>query len=252
MSGLLQRLAWRALGRPAAFRPIIGRNVAVAGLDSAPRGERQSSTRSLQPVLASKPADVGPATIEATGATRFFSAEPGAASHRVFEGLLGPGRPAGRPSDVLIVAERTTQATLEQTTQAPQSAAAWSPDDPSPAAARAETASPTASLPLHADKEHVVRRGDETSGIGVDPATSLVPMRAAVQASVNDVTRGLRGASIVVPARTRDDVTEVHVTIGRIELTAAPPATRPRGEPVRPRKAQSLEEYLARREATRR
>jgi hypothetical protein len=54
------------------------------------------------------------------------------------------------------------------------------------------------------------------------------------------------------PAPAREEVTEVHVSIGRIELTALQDAPRPRREPARTRKPQSLEEYLKRREAERR
>jgi hypothetical protein len=54
------------------------------------------------------------------------------------------------------------------------------------------------------------------------------------------------------PAPAREELTEVHVSIGRIELTAVQDAPRPRREPARTRKPQSLEEYLKRREAERR
>ena len=48
-----------------------------------------------------------------------------------------------------------------------------------------------------------------------------------------------------------EETTEVHVTIGRIEVTAVHEALPPRREPARPRKPKSLEEYLAQRRGSR-
>jgi hypothetical protein len=86
-----------------------------------------------------------------------------------------------------------------------------------------------------------------------DSDTALVPLHAAARSVVGDATSGARASNpLLAPASARTEVNEVHVTIGRIELTAAPPAARPRREPARSRKPQSLDEYLARREAARR
>ena len=63
-----------------------------------------------------------------------------------------------------------------------------------------------------------------------------------------------KGASRAQSAAWRtpvEETTEVHVSIGRIEVTAVHEAPQPKRAPARSQRALSLEEYLARRKAGR-
>jgi hypothetical protein len=65
--------------------------------------------------------------------------------------------------------------------------------------------------------------------------------------------RSVPGLGAAIPSRSSpaqppvEDTTEVHVSIGRIEVTAVHESPPQRREPARPRKPKSLEAYLAER-----
>ena len=245
MSGLLQRLAWRALGGPCPIRPIVGRSVAVARHDSPPPGERHAAAPALQPAAASEAPQILHAQIEASVAASDRETQADAAAHRVSAAVLPPGRSTRAPNDVLLAEERITQAALVQPTRASQSTP-WNDGE-------TVQATQTAVASLRVQAAPTGRRSAQGMDVDGDTTAARVSRHAAAQPSAGDAAHGLRGTQpLVAPARARDEVTEVHVTIGRIELTAAVPAARPRQEPARARKPQSLDEYLARREASRR
>jgi hypothetical protein len=238
MSGLLQRLAWRALGRPCPIRPIVGRSVAVARHDSPPPGERHAAAPALQPAAASEAPQSLHARTEASVA----------AAHRVSAAVLPPERSTRAPNDVLLAEERPTQVALVRPTHASQPAP-WNDET----VEATETAPAHAAASLRVQAARTGRRSAQGMDVEGDATAARVSRHAAAQPSAGDAARGLGGTQpLVAPVRARDEVTEVHVTIGRIELTAALPAARPRQEPARARKPQSLDEYLARREASRR
>jgi hypothetical protein len=53
------------------------------------------------------------------------------------------------------------------------------------------------------------------------------------------------------PSPSKEETTEVHVTIGRVEVTAVHEAPGSKKAPARARKARSLDEYLAARQGDR-
>jgi hypothetical protein len=249
MSGLLQRLAWRALGRPCPIRPIIGRSVAVARHDSPPPGERHAAAQALQPAAASEAPQILHAQTEASVDAGDRETQADAAAHRVSAAVLAPGRSSRGKADVLRAEERPTQAALVQPTHASQSTP-WNDGETVQAT---ETAAAHAAASRRVQAARTGRRSAQGMDVDRDTTAARVFRHAAAQPSAGDAAPGLRGTQpLVAPVRARDEVTEVHVTIGRIELTAAVPSARPRQEPARARKPQSLDEYLARREASRR
>jgi hypothetical protein len=249
MSGLLQRLAWRALGRPCPIRPIVGRSAAVARHDTPPPGEQHAAAPALQSAPASEAPQILHARTEASGTAGDGGTQTDAAAHRVSAAVLPPERSTRAPNEVLLAEQRLTQAALVQPMHASQSAP-WNDDETVQAT---EIAAAPAAASLRVQAARTGRRSAQGVDIDGDTAAQRVSRHATAQPSAGDAARGLRGTQpLVAPVRARDEVTEVHVTIGRIELTAAAPAARPRQEPARPRKPQSLDEYLARREASRR
>jgi hypothetical protein len=201
MSGLLQRLAARALAQAPSVRPIVGWSAppVAAGL-----------------VLAD--ADAGAAPRAAAGVPPPLAAAPRQArSHEE------PREPA--------ISELPSPLTMPPApAPAPEPEAA---DKSSPAAAARER-----------DPAPITDR--------FAPLLPVTPSRRlASPASPSRGQRALvRSTQPNTPAPAR--LTEVHVNIGRIELTAVHDAPRPRREPARTRKPQSLEDYLERREAKRR
>jgi hypothetical protein len=218
MSGWLQRLAARALGQAPSVRPIVGWE-ADAG---SPAIDVPGPARVLEPTPRRAP-DVRAEPAVATPAARVHR-EP--VRHR----------PAAEPAPPPL-----------HTVDGPAAMRAAQSERERPPARRPRRSAPAAPLSLL----RPVDREAPDEPIGEVPpllAPRPVPHVLPAQAIAAPVQRPLDGTA----RSPREETTEVHVSIGRIELTAVQDAPRPRREPARTRKPQSLEEYLKRREAERR
>jgi hypothetical protein len=120
-------------------------------------------------------------------------------------------------------------------------------------ALRAPADSPTGAIPLPI-VPGAARRAEAapTSDEGPLPLRRIQPLLPPQQGP--NGTALLKGAARAQGAAGRmpvEETTEVHVSIGRIEVTAVHEAPPPKRAPARSQRALSLEEYLARRKAGR-
>ena len=230
MSGLLRRLASRALGVMPTVRPAVGRTAEADLRATAPA-----------PVV-----------------TFDSGVEPETAPRR------NAGDPPSRAGS-----EIAPSTSVEQLLPSRTEHAAMALDVPPPskhfpmgaAEARAVSAvaasgstppatPPTADAEVDGARPAPVHRTEASRASTRDAPPLLPPQR---------VGRALPAPAIAVanplpagPAKpATEEATEVHVTIGRIEVTAVQEAPRPRREPARSRKPKSLEEYLADRQGRR-
>jgi hypothetical protein len=247
MTGFLQRLAKRAMGvssparaaSAAPFAPIpatVGEEMAVEmpsnperALDTAPAAERRD------PLMApARRVEASPSAVE-----------------------TAPGASAGPTLRMPLVAELATlnqisaaqpigpglSATQSAPSTEPRVPSAWEPA-PEVRAARPE------SLALLASEDGLSRTSDR-------PADHTHPAAAAPQrlfVPTLDAPLAFRSGDLGVAAvadrraQTVEETTEVHVHIGRIEVTAVhePPPAKPAAS--RRRAPMSLDEYLAKRQ----
>jgi hypothetical protein len=236
MIRLLHRLASRALGAAPEIRPIVGWSAPAPGFDAVPHAQEPHRTESAgsaaSPLAAAAPA--GP-TAASRAVSRLRDAEVAGAPAR--------HTPDASGRDVGRVRELDDAAAPAAPVAGPHAAVARALDvsfevAPAPHASHAErqrNAAAEDTAPSRDSRAH--------------PDPLLPPPRPAAQSALPPAANAGRVAS--VPARAAREATEVHVTIGRIELTAVHEAPRPRREPARARGPQSLDEYLARREAKR-
>jgi hypothetical protein len=254
MSGFLQRLASRALGRPPAIRPIVGSSVPAERADPMPLAEPTAEEISLLP-----PAETGAARQRtATPKAPREAADPvPSAEHRDRDDLLNFSliRQTRSESEADPHADHASRDGLQpQGSAAAPEAFPIADDRLAPTRAQDSGASLRAHLANSPDTARP--RTDASYSDAVELQARREAPAQAVRASTRSAftTQRRRERPLQVPAAGEPDVeriTEVHVTIGRIELTAAPTADLPRRQPAVKRKAQSLEEYLARREANR-
>lgn len=234
MSGLLRRLASRALGVMPTVRPVVGRTPEADLRATAPA-----------PVL-----------------TFDSGVEPETAPRR------NAGDPPSRAGSEIAPSTSVEQRLPSRTEHAAMALAVPPPSKhfppPSPmgaAEARAvppvaasgstpPAAPPTADAEVDGARPAPVHRTEASRASTRDAPLLLPPQRvgralpAQAIAAANPLPAG--------PAKSAsEETTEVHVTIGRIEVTAVQEAPRPRREPARPRKPKSLEEYLAGRQGRR-
>lgn len=257
MSGFLQRLASRALGRPPAIRPmIVGSYAPALRAEPIPNAEQPPEETAL--LLPQGAAETGQRT--ATRQAPQAAADPVPSGEpREREALPVPPR-VGKPR-IESPAEQHAGISRDRPQPTGSTAAAQvlpraDDDRLLPTDGYEDVSSPRARLVDSPDA--VPARSDASDS---DPAvrhSGAAAPSQLVRASVRSPftpERARRHMPQMLAAVEHDaeNITEVHVTIGRIELTAAPapaPAS-PRRGPVARRKAQSLEEYLARREANR-
>jgi len=230
MSAFLHRLAAQALGRPAALRPLRRVRLAPTSLPPALDEPKESLSEvtephwphdsdAASPVAAARPAGdtaqaVAPAP-ESSGATTPMNQPAPIRSARVRS--TEPGGAIARP-----IAARPTAPVM-------QSHSSAAPEAPEIAAASEEP--PRA--PTARDAELAPRRAPSV------PVRRSAPDVRAAPAPL--IERALRA---VERARSPD----VHIHIGRVELTAlAPPAEARRAPAAAGKSRTSLDEYLGRR-----
>jgi hypothetical protein len=238
MSGLLHRLASRALGVAPAVRPIVSSNAPTAPF--VPDSRRQEPER----------------------------AHPGESAMRALEGDAALQAVASGESVPRIEATvAPTPVALPVPTTHSDIHAAQRSVETGASDARAVPGRATAEVRAGTPFDDVVPPRTERPRPGVEPDDAAVrdrlPHPEPLLAERKPLRPASRGTSLAAstdagrraanaPARAVEEITEVHVTIGRIELTAVQEAPRRRSEPARARKPQSLDEYLSRREAERR
>jgi hypothetical protein len=247
MSGLLLRLAARAIGTAPAVRPIVGWAAPAPQADPAalllPSPPAMPSAGPPSPGEHSRSRAAPPATVAA-----HLAAEAG-------ETFAAPLRRATRashgadPSVIDVGLDAAAEATAPVATA---SVAAKR------ARAQSETASQALLEPAQAGDPQPRDRGVAFQpllpqrGVAVATPGRVHPVAAVRPVAPVPRLPGAGAQRTRASAAAAEDVTEVHVTIGRIELTAVQEAPRARPAPARTRKPQSLEEYLARRGTERR
>jgi hypothetical protein len=227
MTGLLMRLAARAVGTVPAVRPIVGWDTRA---DPAPL------------LLPSQPAV--PTALPPSGEHRSSAAvlpatvvrPPMSEVDESFAAPLHGATPASKGEDRLdAAAQPPTAPAAVRSAPAPSVTASQPVLEPEAASDPRPRDRVAAFEPLLPQQAFAVA--------GRAPAKPIAPLFRPAGAGA------LRARASAAVA---EDVTEVHVTIGRIELTAVQEAPRPRREPSGSRKPQSLEEYLTRRGTERR
>jgi hypothetical protein len=266
VSGLFARLAARALGGASPVRPLAGTPYAsppaLLEEDSGSVAPAQNRLEPAPVVLAAQtreaahsepPRDAEPAPFaararapEATETSRVaalagFSVEarPVEAGVRARPASI----PAGRARDVTLGPGEFEPSDPRPRPEAPPMAP--------PVVPRSSLPAPAAPfLPVVPPSEGARARGE---GAAITAPRSLLPAQPVLQPRSGAVPPSQRSApSIALDRATAETTTEVHVSIGRIEVTAmgAPPPARRRASPVQT--PLSLADYLNARQTRRR
>ncbi len=251
MTGFLQRLAQRANGSARTVR-------AASGTRFAPEPLGHSA-----PIPQEAPAPEARTPFEPAGSTT--GTPPGAGTGRVPDPAFAPAdarrqRAAEPPRRGQTAATASAPAPLQE--PADVTAAA-----PSPARAARAKASMTTPRPPHpVDEAPAARSANPATSAPVPPgpdaplATASLPDWPQVEPLLAPTIRVRWPTSAALPPQGHqpsrggpaDTTTEVHVSIGRIEVTAIHEPAAPAQRPAARRKAPvSLDEYLARRQGGR-
>jgi hypothetical protein len=228
VSGLFRRLAARALGVAPTVRPVVGHpaeagvSAAVNGAPLAPGTELAGTT----PSPGARATDASPPAVPEVAATRTDAGrlpqvpiessaptqdEPRATPRSAAEARIAPPEAAREPARLIV------------------------------APAHAETEEPRPATADRARPSHDAPR-DAPPLLPSQPLARFLPPQAIT---------GSTPPPAMAARPPVEETTEVHVTIGRIEVTAVHEAPPPRREPARPRKAKSLAEHLAQRQGSR-
>ncbi len=252
MKGLLHRLAARAAGTAPLIRsdarlPFCGGGLAWAdetldGNSTAAR-EMPPSPIAAPPDAPTEWAEPEPARTSVVTSTNVsieaFAEAPGAQSlHKAFSSVPPPDAtlqasepavhrlPGKKPHDVSQPAPGPSVPEA-----APRLASALSvvPENREPTAARRGSS------------------GRETSPPLVEPARLMPSAGVHLDTTMPTITRQRSAPPPAPAAQASDDTTEVHIHIGRIEVTAVHEAPAPRAQPSKRQAPMSLDAYLAER-----
>ena len=239
MSGFLRHLAARGLGQAgsvhsAARLPYASPpGLAEAGSEAvAPPPSLQSLPRGAAPQeLAQGPAPARPDGVDEGVA----SPAPTPASRSLLRpSILAPAAKDAPPRDNLNAREAAQAIDAGRALRrAADSPIGGIPDPIVPAAAHGAEAASLAS--------------DEGPG----PLRRVPPLLPPQQGPGTALLKGASRAQSATWRTPVEETTEVHVSIGRIEVTAVHEVPQPKRAPARSQRALSLEEYLARRKAGR-
>jgi hypothetical protein len=226
MRNHLHRLAARVIGGTAArLHPMIGSIYAPLSASAV----SESAAARLQPMIGSIYAPLATSAVSESAENTAFSSIRAPAS-----GPMAKASHAGEPPTEIARAPAAWQATPETLLPfradvgfEPPKVFAHRQDGA--AEPRAEGGTANAGVPGDRPRPQLA------TGQTLLAAVPSAPLRPAAVRSAPE--RAQRGA--------RREPDEVHIHIGRIEVTAAPPAPRPVAAPAA-RKAMSLDEYLAR------
>jgi hypothetical protein len=224
VSGLLRRLAARALGMAPTVRPVVGW-AAEAGVRAT------ADTPALVPEVSL--GDGGPLPQAAPTAERTPTGA-GPLAPEPPQVMVEPGAPLRSEQRVTRSLAAETPAAAREALRAPARSA-------TPPDAHVELGEPRRAPADRTAASHDAIR-DAPPLLPLQRVARFLPP-PAVAASTPSPAAAARPAI--------EETTEVHVSIGRIEVTAVQEAPPPRREPGRPRKPRSLEEYLARRQGSR-
>jgi hypothetical protein len=240
MSGLLRRLAAHAIGAAPTVRPVVGWTPPAAqpsfveGFPSVEAGESRHETSPL-PAAEKPEASRAAARVGATEPPGFLEVTTlrSRAESSIVEGGsavegdsypdLSPGE--SRPGAAPVVGARAAERPATQ--------------DATAARAQIDDGEPVGPPP-------VGRRSAPRTSAPAEIPTLLPPRPPAQVFPQRAPAPTPTPPSIASPAI--EEVTEVHVSIGRIELTAVHEAPPKRREPACARKPRSLEDYLAARQ----
>ncbi|MGK2914864.1 MAG: hypothetical protein ACSLE5_10530 [Porticoccaceae bacterium] len=241
MSGYFERLLARGRGGGAGIRPFrrpayATTFTAVADGDAMAAAQRlpdqpvsgdavanQPSTASTAGVAVRTPASVDDA---------MPFAPPGIESSRV---IVADGEPGG-------IASHLSQ--LESTLALPQRGDEWGGDTGAQGAVRAADTSPPVTLAGHDEFRLLPPVSAHAPNAARSAMPATMPVRDPARAT-DPYVGGRRDA----PAAS--ETTEIHVSIGRIEVTAVSAPDPPKHKPAAGPKAMSLDDYLSKRQRER-
>ena len=276
MTGLLHRLGAQALGMASPVRPVARLAVLPAPVgqeDAVPRPEAGTGARPA-PSPHPRPAEPAPSSSPGRGpsaraATSAPFTEAGPADSRL-AGHPAAAVPSPSPAEAGAVAQVSSD--LWPADRGPGAEDTLGPAGPTSAGVRPRMQDP-ATVAARGPRTRQRERPAPAAAPAADPDLDFLPDRtrldvagAAPQpllpllAPAAPAHVGARHAAGLAPSGLPDpigsspveEITEVHVSIGRIEVTAAPgPHPQPSRRPAADRKAMSLEQYLARRQAGR-
>ena len=234
MSGLLHRLAARALGAAPIVRPVVGWS-AEAGLRATAQAPTLVPERGVEHMAAPRPTAGNAPVRAASDAVSFQSTmEPPP---------RGSATAAAAERDVPVAAESLPRPLPPDPAEA-SIAPLETPNALPPSATTRPGRGKVERRPLAPlDRAEAPRRSTPDAPPPLLPRRDRHPLPPlAIAAAVPQPAGAARPAI--------EETTEVHVTIGRIEVTAVHEAPPPRREPAR-RKPKSLEEHLASRQGRR-
>jgi hypothetical protein len=224
VSGLLRRLAARALGVAPTVRPVVGW-AAEAGVRAT------ADTPALVPETSLEDGGLLP---QAAPTAERTPTGTGPLAPEPPQEMVGPGAP-------LRFEQRVTRSLAAETPTAPREALR--------APARPATP-PEAHVELGEPRRAPVDR-TAASHDAIRDAPPLLPLQRVARLLPPQALAASTPSPAAAARPPIEETTEVHVSIGRIEVTAVQEAPPPRREPARPRKPKSLEEYLATRQGSR-
>jgi hypothetical protein len=227
MSGMLQRLALRALGRSAAIRPIAGLTVPAVRHASLPDADPFAG----QYPFHSESDTVASGQSAATMKAPLQSIVPPAAighRHMVDEpasSLMAPAlRGAARNLDVAI--DNRVRSKWPSGAEAPEVSSSGADPLVSPNEADFGSIQKPITRPPDAQRQMRISESDQAYPRSGHPGPAFATRASARTAHPSSLERTCRTPGTA--ERPAEQVTEVHVTIGRIELTAAPTPALPR------------------------
>lgn len=249
MSGLLHRLAALAIGVAPTARPVAGtmlfppqqnREMPRAS-ESASRVEPRTERREVAAGRGHPARDTEPTAL-ATAPDRGGQVPPG---------MMGKSWSQAEPA-ARLAPNGVSEEPAPAGTDAVATGFLPEPAGPLPRRAGEQAASASRDLRSHHIEYRVPRgaaRQEREARFAPDPprlfANRPREEKLPMSALPATRTRGSAGTPAV------EETTEVHVSIGRIEVTAVHEAPPPKREPGRSRTARSLDEYLAGREERR-
>jgi hypothetical protein len=240
MSGFFRHLAARGMGQAGAVH-----SAARLSYASPPAlVEAGNEAMALPPALPSLPLGGHPQQIAQGQVPPRPEAAPVGAATAVPTPpsplLRRPSILAPAPDDAASRVDRNTRDTPRET------------DAGRPLQGPAESVIHVTPDPIVPAAAHVAGEGPAADDKGLGPMRSVRPLLPRQQGpNGTALFKGALSAQGTAWRTPVEETTEVHVSIGRIEVTAVHESPRPKRAPARSQRALSLEEYLARRKAGR-
>jgi hypothetical protein len=246
VSGLLRRLAARAIGVAPTVRPIVGWATPAAqpsfgdAFSASEPGETQAPASPLPPT--ESPAS---RNAQRVGAAALLPRGPDTLAHSA---RAAPPAAAQQHDVDEVSHQDLPQRPTETVASAPNAAPRTEVRIPAPLAPRLATAGRAEAADRAPAEPHSPGRLTEARVPAPERIPPLLPHRPLAPLFQQRASEAPLPGPATAARPTVEETTEVHVSIGRIELTAVHEAPPKRREPERARKPRSLEDYLAARQ----